>query len=200
MSTDNSRQIMKDNGCQILDSDTNNTFNDGVHMRIKNNCWKEESVNNWVLVADLDELPCVTEAQLLEEEKKGTSILSLEGYTMVGGLTGCDLQSLNKAHRDGGHDKKSVFNRRMIKEINYGAGAHTANPVGNVKYSDTKYQTLHYKWISLEYIIDRHNMYANRLSDTNKRMGWGVHYIQWSKERVTEVYNSLLPHLVEVKH
>jgi len=197
MSTDNSEKIIRDNGCEIRKFDTGNTFDDARHMQIKNNCWKEPSKNNWVLTADLDELTCITEEQLLEEESKGSTIISCEGFTFIGGLTGCDLPSLKKGIRDGGYDKKYIFNRRHIQEMNYSPGAHYSNPVGNVKYSENKYKTLHYKWISLEYVMNRHNMYAQRMSQTNKKNGWGIQYY-WTNEKLTEVYNSLLPSLIDI--
>jgi glycosyltransferase involved in cell wall biosynthesis len=197
MSTDGSDQILRNNGCQIRKFDTGNAFDDKRHMDIKNSCWKEQSKNDWVLVADLDELPFVSEEDLKIETAKGTSIFSFEGYTLVGGRTGYDLEGLKKGHRDGGHDKKHIFNRRMIKEMNYDAGAHNCSPQGRVKYSDRKYKTVHYKWISLEAVADRHAFYANRMSETNKKNGWGIQYY-WTPERLTEVYESLLPSLGEV--
>ena len=81
--------------------------------------------------------------------------------------------------------------------MNYSPGAHNANPVGNIKYSENKYRTLHYKWISLEYVMNRHNMYAQRMSQTNKKFGWGIQYY-WTNEKLTEVYNSLLPSLIDI--
>lgn len=197
MSTDKSVDIMKENGCEIRRFDTGNTFNDQIHIDIKNNCWKESSQNDWVLTADLDELPHVTEEDLQKETKKGTSILSLEGYTLIGGKFGCDLLGLKKGIRDGGHDKKHIFNRKMIKEMNYGPGAHTSVPVGNIVYSEDKYRTIHYKWISLEYVKDRHHFYSNRMSDTNKKNGWGIQYY-WTDERLTEIYNSLIPNIIDI--
>ena len=197
MSTDNSEKIILANGCQIRKFDTGNTFNDQVHIDIKNNCWKEQSTNNWVLTADLDELPQVTEDQLREEELNGTSVFSFEGYTLVGGRTGYDLHGLKKGIRDGGHDKKHIFNRRLVKEMNYGPGAHTSNPSGTIVLSKNKYRTIHYKWISLEDVANRHNFYAQRMSQLNKSRGWGIQYY-WTNERLTEVYESLLPHLIDV--
>lgn len=194
MSTDNSVNIMKSNGCTVRQFNTKNTFNDMIHKDLKNSCWKEQSKNDWVLVADLDELPCVTEDQLQSEEKLGSTILSLEGFTLIGPRTGFDLQNLKTGIRDGGHDKKHIFNRRHIKDINYSPGAHKANPTGNVVYSANKYKTLHYKWISLEYIRDRHRMYAKRLSQTNKQFGMGQQY-NWSDKRLTEIYDSLQKNL-----
>lgn len=197
MSTDNSEKIILDNGCQIRKFNTNNTFNDQVHMDLKNNCWKENSLNDWVLTADLDELACVTEDQLKEEKLNGTSVFSFEGYTLIGGKTGYDLHGLKKGIRDGGHDKKHIFNRRLIKEINYSPGAHQANPTGNVIHSKNKYKVYHYKWISLEAVTDRHNFYAQRMSDENKKNKWGIQYY-WTNEKLTEVYNSLIPNLIDV--
>ena len=191
MSTDNSEKIMLQNGCQIRKFDTGNTFNDQTHMDIKNSCWKEESKNDWVLIADLDELPHVTEDQLKQEFANKTSILTFEGYTLIGGRTGCDLVNLKTGVRDGGHDKKHIFNRRMIINMNYGPGAHTANPTGTITYSTNKYKTFHYKWISLEYIIARHNFYAKRMSQTNKSRGWGIQYY-WTNEKLTEIYDGLI--------
>jgi glycosyltransferase involved in cell wall biosynthesis len=94
MSTDNSINIIKANNCQIRSFNTGNSFNDIIHMNLKNSCWKEQSLNDWVLVADLDELPCITEDQLKQEQTLGTTILSLEGYTLIGPRTGFDLVNL----------------------------------------------------------------------------------------------------------
>lgn len=194
MSTDNSEKIMKQNGCQVRKFDTGHTFNDQVHMDIKNSCWKEESKNDWVLIADLDELPHVTEDQLKQETANKTSVLTFEGYTLIGGRTGCDLVNLKTGVRDGGHDKRHIFNRRMITDMNYGPGAHTANPTGIVKYSSAKYKTVHYKWISLEYITDRHHFYAARMSHLNKQRGWGIQYY-WTDAKLTEIYDGLITRL-----
>jgi hypothetical protein len=197
MSTDNSEKIILDNGCQIRKFDTNNTFNDKVHMDLKNNCWKEPSNNDWVLTADLDELVCVTEDQLKEELVHGTSLFSMEGFTLVGDRTGYDLNVLKRGIRDGGHDKKHIFNRRLISDICYEVGAHKAHPKGTIIPSKNTYKVIHYKWISLEAVMNRHNFYAQRMSQINKNNKWGIQYY-WTNERLTEVYESLLPNLIDV--
>lgn len=197
MSTDRSEEIIKANNCQIRKFDTNNTFNDQVHMDLKNKAWKEQSVNDWVLTADLDELAFITEDELKKEASLGTSIISFEGYTIVGERVGFVLDALRKGIRDGGHDKRHIFNRRLITDMNYSPGAHTSNPKGVIKFSEKKYKVIHYKWLSLDYVSDRHSFYSKRMSDANKKNGWGIQYY-WTQARLNEVYESLLPHLIDI--
>ena len=102
----------------------------------------------------------------------------------------------NSAWNSVGSPVKSSV-RELIQEMNYGPGAHAANPVGDIKYSTNKYKVIHYKWISLECVMNRHNFYAQRMSQNNKQHGWGIQYY-WTNERLTEVYKSLLPDLINV--
>lgn len=197
-STDNSVEIAKRNGCEIRSFKTDGTFNEGTQIKLRNNCWKEKSDNEWVMVVDLDEVPQINEEQLKEEDSKGSTIIYLEGHDFVGGETGFDLTSLEKGIRNGGHDKRHIFKRTDIKEMNYGAGSHQCNPVGKIVYSNKRYKTFHYKWISYEYVRDRHKMYAERLSKKNKEMGWGWHY-NWNEKELRKVYESLLGSLIKIK-
>ncbi len=195
-STDSSVEIAKRNGCEVRTFKTGG-MDDGIHMNIKNSCWKEPSDNNWVLIADLDEIPQITAEQLLREEKLGTSIIKPQGYDFVGPESGFDLEGLDHLFKHGA-GKYQIFNRRKIKEMNYGAGAHQCNPTGTVVYSKEAYDIYHYKWISYEYVRDRHKMYAARRSENNKKHNWSYQYL-WSEEELRKVYNSLLPHLIKIK-
>lgn len=196
-STDGSDQVALDLGCEVRKFDTQNSFNDRIHMELKNNIWKEKSDNDWVFVADMDELIEITEDQLKEENDKGITILKTAGKTFVGPREGFNLEMLTYGIDDGGHSKKSCFKRTEIAEINYAPGAHTANPMGNIIYSEKEYRILHYKWISLQHVMDRHKMYSNRMSIENRQKNWAIQY-DWTPEFLTEVYESLLPNLIKI--
>jgi hypothetical protein len=172
MSTDDTVKIGKENNCEIISYDTNNQINDKKYLEIKNNCWKS-SQTDWVLVADVDELLDITPTYLLNEY---ASIISSEGYNMIN-MDNCPLSEIKWGARHYNSDKSYLFNKREIKEINYEAGCHKANPTGNVSYSERTYRAYHYNFINLELSIEKYKTYAKRLSPENIKNGWGIHYL-----------------------
>jgi hypothetical protein len=84
-----------------------------------------------------------------------------------------------------------MFRPDAIKEINYLPGAHGINAIGDVRILQTSEMgILHYKYLSLQYVIDRHAMYQARLSDINKQRQWGVHYNNTAQE-ITDWWHHL---------
>ena len=128
-SNDGSPQIAQDNGCEVIDYShlSGGTLNDGLHSRLKSQIWKEAQTD-WVISADLDELLDITEEELKQEEDAGTTIIKTEAYTLVNLTDDYDLGAMKHGIRDGGYDKKICFNKKFIKDINFGVGSHSANP------------------------------------------------------------------------
>ena len=98
--------------------------------------------------------------------------------------------------------KKENFNKnkKFIKEINYSVGAHGCHPVeynNDVKYNDTEYRLLHYKYLSPTYTVNRHKMFGERLSENNKKKGWGIHY-SFSSESIIKYYEETNKHLIKL--
>lgn len=94
----------KNMGCRVV------TCQNEDETDIKNNCWKCST--GWIIMTD--ELLCITEDELYEEAKHGTTILNIKGTESI------------------------CFLRDALKEVNYENG--NCYPVGNIKYSEKQYE------------------------------------------------------------
>ena len=171
-STDSTEKIALQNNCQVIKYDSNNQIRDDLYLNIKNNCWKDAETD-WVLVCDVDELLDINQTQLIGEN---CSIILSKGYNMINIEDNLDLESINYGIRAKQYDKYYLFNRLKIKEINYEAGCHSSNPVGEVIFSKNIYNLYHYNMLSEQYLINRYKRNFERLSKENKKNGWGIHY------------------------
>jgi len=176
-STDETVKIAENLGCQINYYDSNNKLSDSKFLEIKNNCWKD-SETDWVVVCDCDELISITEEELINESNNGVTLFKFDGYNMVNTEGPLNLHELSFGFRDTIYDKTLLFNKSKINDINYQPGCHVCGPSGEVKYSTNIYKMLHYKYLGVEYTVSRYKMFADRLSDENKRMGWSYHYAE----------------------
>ena len=176
-STDNTVAIAKANNCEIISYSTNNQIQDSKYLEIKNNCWKN-ALTDWVLVCDMDELLNINENDLKNEEAQGTTIIKSKAYNMVNMEDNYDLANIKYGARCEPYDKFYLFNKRLIKQINYEPGCHVSAPVGTIKHSLTDYLLYHYKCINPDFQIARYKLYAQRLSAENVKNSWGNHYIQ----------------------
>jgi len=187
-STDNTVKIALENNCEIISFNTNNKFEDAVNMYIKNTCWKVASTS-WVVVCDADELLSIDQNTLIEEDKKGTTIISTQGWNMVNKDESTDIEQIQFGFKYDYQSKKILFNKEKIKEMNYDPGAHNIRPIGDVKYSEKIYSLCHFKYLSEDYLVNRYKLLQSRLSETNKRYGWGVHY-NTSEENIRQSYKN----------
>ena len=138
-STDNSVELAKSLGCSVVSWSSENINNESIKMNMKDNVWKDIK-SGWVIMADMDEFLCVTEAELLEEMNNGTTILNIDGYDMIGetktlDLSDIDLQEIKKCVYNKWETKKLCFLRDKITDMHYAPGAHDCWPQGTVKYS-----------------------------------------------------------------
>ena len=194
-STDKTVEIAQNNGCEVINYNSNNSLNDRLHMDIKNNCWKSAKTD-WVLVCDLDELLDINQEQLLYEQSIGSTKIKSEGWTMINHNDSFDISSINHAVREFQYDKDLLFNKRNISEINYGAGAHQANSTGYIKYSQP-YKLYHYKYINLKNEIIKSKNTASRLSEENIKNGWGS-YCTRSEEEIVNYYNNFKSRSIKI--
>lgn len=158
-STDNSVEIATSLGCTVVSWSSNNIFNECLQISLRNTIWKNV-VNGWIIMADMDEFVCVTEPQLIEEAKQGTTILKIVGINVVGqstteDLTDIDLQQLTKYVDNPMESKSLCFLREHIAEMNYGPGSHTCNPAGKIKYSKNTYVNKHMEMLGLSFITNK---------------------------------------------
>lgn len=193
-STDNSVELAKSLGCDVISWNSNNIIDENKYLEIKNNCWKHIT-HGWIIMADMDEFLYVTEDELLDEIKNETSILQIKGMNMIGesntlDLTDIDLQEIKKYIYHEPENKKLCFFREKIEEINYGIGSHLCNPVGNIKYSSKIYYNKHMHCLGLNYIIDK-TLKRHQRSALMRSYGWAHHYIN-DTTIIKDNYYSLL--------
>lgn len=182
MSSDNTIKIALANNCEIIPYDTNNQLQDSRYIEIKNNCWKD-ALTDWVLMCDLDELLDINEAELKVEEKLGTTLIRSEGYDMINMKdNNSDIRSMKYGVKSPMIGKIFLFNKKFIKEINYGPGAHECKPKGAIRYSKKMYRMYHYASINPDLTIEKFKIYKKRLSQDNIKNGWGSQYFMTPEE------------------
>ena len=184
-STDDTAQLASNLGCIVQTFNSGGRFSEDKLIEIKNNCWKGTDAD-WVIVCDIDEL---LDADLERLQEECGTILRTQGWDMIGGETSYnfDFYAIDHGIKNKMESKHIAFKPREISEMNYAPGAHSCAPVGNVHYSYKIYNLYHYKYIYLDYVIARHKMSAERLSNINKEMGWGVHYLI-EEDRLRKMY------------
>jgi glycosyltransferase involved in cell wall biosynthesis len=189
--------------------DTGNTFNDRIHMNIKNECWKEQKGKDidFVIVSDLDEI--LWGKNLYEDIKyikdNNISIVKPSGYNFMS-LKFPEYkenvllhEQVKKCYSHIGYSKPILFNPNLVDEINYCPGAHNCSPrmKTNIMHSDSIF-VFHFKCLGLDYLLNRNNnVLKNRLSRENLMNRWGVHYLN-SIERTTQEFNDDLNKCINV--
>jgi hypothetical protein len=193
-SNDKSVEIAKSMGCNVIDWDTKNEFNEFTLIDMRSNCWKNVK-EGWVLTPDMDEWLCINEEELIEEEQKGTTIINTKGYNMFGNSKKETLEDINLNSVEIGYywdlyDKKICFKIPDVKEMNYELGSHGVKPIGNITFSKKYYILKHFELVGLPFYkkkkIDRYNR-----SETMRKMGHCHHYIN-NEELIENNYNEVI--------
>jgi glycosyltransferase involved in cell wall biosynthesis len=166
---------------QLISYDTNNTLNDSVYLSIKNNCWKKSEAD-YVIVVDSDEFIYHENIKkfLLDNPKP---IYKPKGYDMVSDTfpEGEDILQIKTGKYSSNYSKLALFKPKQLHEINYHLGCHSADPslkeaCGDI-VEEEELKLLHYKNLSFDYRINKHNEYVKRFSEFNKNTGAGIHYL-----------------------
>lgn len=176
-STDKTKEIALNNNCEVLTYSTNSLVDDIKLRDLKNNCWKSAQTD-WVLVCDVDELLDINEKDLILEDQLGSTIIKSEGYTMVNMDDNYDFKNIKHGIRDTQYDKFFLFNKKAILDINYECGAHKANPIGSIKFSNIAYKLYHWRFIHPDLTIIRNKLTAPRLSAVNLQTGMGAYVLE----------------------
>ena len=172
-STDNTRRLARELDCRVLDFYTGDKLDDQAYLTIKNNCWKSASTD-WVIVCDVDEW-----LDIYPEHLRSTSASIIRTWftNMVNVKDDYDIEGIDHGvvYKDF-PGKWICFNRRRIQEMNYDFGAHAAHPIGEVVFSDHIFLLLHYKYLNMEYVVQRYKLFGGRLSKGNLKKRLGYHY------------------------
>jgi hypothetical protein len=201
-STDESVKIAKDLGCSVISWNSNNCIDDFKYLEIKNNCWKNVE-KGWIIIADMDEFLCVTEDDLNNELKLGTTILSIKGYDMIGesdtlDLSDIDLQEIKKGVKNHFESKKLCFLRDKIEKINYTPGAHYCFPQGEIiQYSSTIYINKHMSSLGLKFITNKNIARFERSKKMRSIYNLATHYLNNIIE-IEEIYKRQLNNCISL--
>jgi hypothetical protein len=186
-SNDNSKMLIEaEPKAERLTFDTSGGTNSEVQIQLKNNVWKKsKGIADFVIVIDTDEFIYHSDLFTALHEMKacGATILKPRGYQMIGDETPDADQVLTECITRGARsyqfDKCVLFDPNAITEVNYTTGAHNCEPEGNVVYHRTPgWKLLHYKYLSFEYVHQRHHVLGKRRSELDRSMGYGQHYVK----------------------
>jgi glycosyltransferase involved in cell wall biosynthesis len=191
-STDNTCNIAKDNGMEIKQFESSNCQNEETMMYIRNNIWNDIT-SGWVIMCDMDEWLEITEKDLINEEEKGTTIITTKGFNIVGNsktidLSDIDLFTLNEGVYDDNFSKRILFKVSDVR-INFWWGAHNCNPIGNVKYSESIYTLKHMNYLGADYLVEKHRKRYER-NELMRYRGMNVHYSN-ETTKVIDTFNDL---------
>lgn len=207
-STDNSIRIFMDHAkednkkinFEVRQFDTNKQIRDDAYMYLKNNCWKNSQAD-FVIVGDMDEyLYHPNIIQILQKAKiNRVAIVPTEGYNMYSktfpeNYSSLLTQQVKEGVRAFNFDKNIIFSPKFVEEMLFSPGAHSCNPIykkGYIKVNfPEKFKLLHYKYLGEKYLTEKHENYANRLSQFNKDNQFGAEYLQGGK-KVKELFDIL---------
>jgi glycosyltransferase involved in cell wall biosynthesis len=180
-STDNSVEIAKSLGCDVISWSSGNIQDENIQLKLRNTIWKQH-MSGWIIMADMDEYLCVTEQDLRIEQQIGTTILKTKGYEMIGesntiDLSDIDLQKIKKCLHNYFINKNVCFLKEAIIDMNYGAGCHSCNPSGTIKYSSNEYKIKHMNYLGLPFLINKLTERYKR-NEQMRKLGMNVHYTQ----------------------
>jgi glycosyltransferase involved in cell wall biosynthesis len=165
---------------------TGNKLSDSTYLKIKNNAWKHAQTD-WVIVCDADEFLDITP----EDLNTNQTLFESKGFNMCNVDNIDDVCLIKHGVRATQYDKTLLFNRKYIKEINFSAGCHSCEPIGDVSKSVISFPLYHMKFINVDLLVNKYKSYASRLSDENKQMRWGYHYEQ-EEWRIREEFKNTL--------
>ena len=188
-STDKTVEIAKSLGCEVYSYNSGGFFDERFKNITQNDCWKYAETD-WVVVCDCDELINITQKELQQIDPEIYQLVKFQGYTLVNRSNEIDLHGMKLGFKDDAYSKSYLFNKKYIKNIRYGLGCHLANPepiISNRDMCYTKkiYDAYHYKYLSIDYSINRRKLWASRLSDWAKNFGasFEVHATRESLEK-----------------
>lgn len=193
-SDDHSKSIIRSfSNAEVRSYSSNGEIRDDIYIDIKNNIWKESRGKaDWVIVCDTDEI--LYHPQLLskldELKKDGVTIIRPHGFDMYAeSYPEKSLLEIKDGIKDNRHlGKCIIFNPDKIEEINYKIGCHKCYPTGELKfYKRDDIKLLHYKFLNLEFLIERFEILRNRLSNYNVENNFGKHYLT-EKESIRRKY------------
>jgi glycosyltransferase involved in cell wall biosynthesis len=196
MSTDNTKEIALDNGCEVISWEApGGGLNDQCYLEIKQNCYKKDREDfDWVIVVDVDEF-------ITHKDGDSSFIKCMENYTNTGimlpkvkgyNMFSWDhdlsqpLTQIREAVPSVDYSKSAIFN--PLLNLSWDPGCHICHLPND---SDDEQLVLkHYKFINYDYVVERSLLLEKRLSEENRKKGYGTHYT-WNDKKWYDYFKSL---------
>ena len=187
-SSDSSVEKAKALNCEVRSFSTGGKLDEPKLTEMRNTVWKD-ATTPWVVMCDMDEIIGANQNDLIEEDKRGTTILTVSGYDMFAksekeDLSDIKLNSITTGEKSDGYSKTICFRQDKIKEMNFGFGAHKSQPVakegGEVKFSEKVYRLYHYKKLGKPYFLYTQKRATPRAVEM-KKQGMSIHYTEDEK-------------------
>jgi Glycosyl transferase family 2 len=198
-STDRSLEIIRSQPrTTVVSCSTENEFRDETQSAFKNTAWKPQRRHtDWVFCVDIDEI--VWHADMLNFlatcDADKIAIVKPRGFQMVSetfpSTSDQVYDQINRGQASELYSKPVIFSPRRVEEMNFGPGAHAAEPITDGKIlSDSSARLLHYHYLGLDYILPRYVEKGKRLGATNRMNGWGYHYL-WTPARIKAEFDAV---------
>lgn len=207
-STDNSVVMLEEFPFVEIRKYKSDGCNDFLLRDIKNNGWKGTDAD-WVIACDMDELVF---APNLKESLETINADVIWPRWYIGASTEfpkyvpsvllhTQRPMWNKFNFG---NKAIIFNPKTIKDINYGIGCHTCNPIrydGNkpiISNEDSDIYCFHIdKRLSEDYFVEQMKERDKRRGVLNKLYGFGSHYSK-PEEQHRKEYNDIVSKSVNI--
>jgi hypothetical protein len=209
-STDNSKAIIESSDkCFYKSYSSGNEIRDDIYRKLKNDMWKESRGEaDFVIIVDLDEFVYSKDmlSYLKRMKKLNVALIRPRAFDMITDEFNWNSESqitqmVNSGYRNSGMfmDKPCIFNPNRTSEINYTTGAHSCGRKGSgfgyghkgIPQFFGKFYMLHYKFLTLDNVIERNTVLKNRLSAKNKQKGHGAHYLKDDVSITNDFKNNL---------
>jgi Glycosyl transferase family 2 len=170
-----------------------------------NQAWKRSRGQaDWVIICNIDEhLYHVDLLNYLNRcASQGITVIPTRGYQMLSEIFPtteyrlCDIITQGMPLKL--LDKPLIFNPNAIENINYAVGRHAASPEGDVRYPETaEVKLLHYKYLGIDYLLERHAELKTGLKSQDIRKRWGEQYL-WNRKKTEKEFNRVKRNIISV--
>ena len=211
-STDGSLSLLKNHGrVEISHFETPGDSFVEEERRLSNAMWRNSNAD-WVIVTDIDEHIYHPDLRgyLKKCTEDGITVIESGGFEMVAESFPAGkeplVEQVTTGTRSFAHNRLCIFNPKAIKETNFNAGRHHAEPTGRVKWPEIgEVLLLHYKQLGSDYLVARSAELRTGLRPGDLANKWGVQYT-WSAEEIITFWRRIMalagpvPGLGALKH
>ena len=199
LSTDDSAKLAVARMCTVVPWDSpgaEGQMDELAMLDVKNHRWKQcVQPGTWVIVCDMDEWLVASLEQLREEEALGTTMLTTEGWQIVGesqraDLSDIDLDEVQKGYPAPGYSKRVCFKWDQV-DPRFDPGCHDCHPVGTVVFGEQKYPMKHMSCPGGEFFAERNASRHARNRANREKYGWCGQYVA-ERDRALEIHASEL--------